>query len=151
VTELTKLTKTTKRSRKRRGRGYGSGKGGHTTGRGAKGLKARGKVKLTFEGTKIKKSLWQRLPLRRGKDKFKSAKPGPVAVNLKYLGVFEKKQKVDLDSLIKKGIVDPKEAKKWGVKILGDGEIKTSLVVALPTSKGAARKIKNRPCSCSWC
>ena len=54
--KLNKLSKTANKKKKRVGRGYGSGKGGHTVGRGAKGLKARGKVKLTFEGTKTKKS-----------------------------------------------------------------------------------------------
>ena len=70
--DLKKLPKTTTKKKKRLGRGYGSGKGGHTVGRGAKGLKARSKLPLTFEGTKIKKSLLQRLPLRRGKGRFKS-------------------------------------------------------------------------------
>lgn len=60
-----------RKSKKRVGRGYGSGKGGHTSGRGQKGQKARGKISPLFEGTKVKKSLIQRLPLQRGKGKFK--------------------------------------------------------------------------------
>ncbi len=60
--KLEQLSKTTVKSKKRVGRGYGSGKGGHTVGRGAKGDKARGKIGLTFEGTKVKKSLINRFP-----------------------------------------------------------------------------------------
>jgi large subunit ribosomal protein L15 len=65
-----KLPKIVLRRKKRVGRGYGSGKGGHTVGRGQKGQKARGKVGVLFEGVKMKKSLIKRLPLVRGKGKF---------------------------------------------------------------------------------
>ena len=142
MTNLNQLPKITSRKKKRLGRGYGSGKGGHTVGRGAKGAKARSKVKLTFEGTKIKKSLFQRLPLQRGKGKFKSFKPSPVIVNVRYLNLFGKKERVDLKSLIKKGIVDEESAKKWGVKILGDGKLKMALQVAVSCSGGARKKIE---------
>lgn len=64
---LNNLTKTTTKSTKRLGRGIGSGVGGHTTGRGAKGDKARGKNKLTFDGSKIKKSWIKRTPFLKGK------------------------------------------------------------------------------------
>jgi large subunit ribosomal protein L15 len=47
-----------------------------------------------------------------------------------------------LDFLIKEKIVDLKEAKEYGVKILGDGDIKIPLVIKLPISKKAAEKIK---------
>ena len=40
---LTKLTKITTKSARRIGRGFGSGVGGHTVGRGSKGDLARGK------------------------------------------------------------------------------------------------------------
>lgn len=142
MAKLSQLPKTTTRKKKRRGRGYGSGKGGHTVGRGAKGLKARGKVALTFDGTKIKKSFLKRLPFQRGKGKFKSLKPGPVVVNLKYLNLLPKGSEVNLKTLVKHGIVDAKEAKKYGVKILGDGDLKVSLKVKLPCSKGAIKKIE---------
>lgn len=139
--KLNKLPKTTKRKKKRLGRGYGSGKGGHTVGRGIKGQKARSKVGLLFEGTKMRKSLIRRLPLMRGKGKLK-ARPGPVIVNLKYLNLFKKNDRVNIKTLVKKGIVKEKEAKKFGVKILGEGDLKISLTVELPTSKSAAHKIK---------
>ena len=63
---LHQLPPTTSRGKKRVGRGYGSGKGGHTTGRGNKGAKARGKIGLLFSGTKIKKGWLKRWPLWRG-------------------------------------------------------------------------------------
>lgn len=49
---------------KRIGRGCGSGKGGHTVGRGQKGQKARGKVSPGFEGGQL--PLGKRLPVRKG-------------------------------------------------------------------------------------
>ena len=139
--KLNNPPKTTTKSKKRVGRGYGSGKGGHTVGRGQKGQKARSKIGLLFEGTKMRKSLIRRMPMHRGKKRFKSLKSKPIIVNVKYLNIFEKNKKVTLESLIKKGLVD-KEAKKVGVKILGDGELKKPLTVELPVSKGAAAKIK---------
>jgi len=139
--KLNKLPKTTTKSKKRVGRGYGSGKGGHTVGRGQKGQKSRGKVGLLFEGTKMRKSLIKRLPMRRGKERFKSFKTKPIILNVKYLNVFEKNKEVTLKSLIKKGLVD-KEAEKVGVKILGDGELEKKLIVKLPVSKGAKKKIE---------
>ena len=39
---------------KRLGRGYGSGKGGHTSGRGQKGQKSRTNIHILFEGLKVK-------------------------------------------------------------------------------------------------
>lgn len=139
--DLNKLPKTTKRKKKRVGRGYGSGKGGHTVGRGAKGLKARGKVGLTFEGTKTKKSFLKKLPLQRGKGKFKSLKPKPLVVNVKYLNLYKKGEKVNLATLVKKGIIATDGTKKQGVKILGNGDLQVALTVELPASKGAAKKI----------
>ena len=140
--KLNQLPKTTDRKKKRQGRGYGSGKGGHTAGRGAKGFKARGKVPLTFTGTKIKKSFLKKLPLQRGKGKFKSLKRPPLVVKLEYLNLLPQKSEVTLSSLIKKKIVKAEEAQKYGVKILGNGELKVALKVNLPCSAGAAKKIK---------
>jgi large subunit ribosomal protein L15 len=137
---LNQLKKTTVRSKKRVGRGYGSGKGGHTAGRGAKGQKARSKVPLYFEGTAMRKSLIRRLPMLRGKLRFKSLKPKPIIFNLKHLNLLPKNSTVDNQSLIKHGLL-PKEAKNYPVKILGDGELKHPLKIALAVSKSAAKKI----------
>ena len=140
--KLNESPKIVAKGKKRVGRGYGSGKGGHTVGRGAKGAKARGKIGLTFEGTKVKKSLLKRLPLRRGKGKFKSRQKNPVIVNLKYFNLLPKNATVDVAILVKIGIVKEKEAKDFGVKILGEGELKVPLKVELPCSLGAAKKIE---------
>lgn len=141
--ELNKLPKTKmKRKKKRRGRGYGSGKGGHTTGRGAKGLKARSKLPLTFAGSKIKKTYLKRLPLWRGRGKFKSVKTRPIAVNLKYLSLVPSQSRVDAETLIKYRIVDAQAAKVRGVKILGTGQVKQKLTVDLPCSRSAVKKIE---------
>jgi large subunit ribosomal protein L15 len=127
--------------KKRVGRGYGSGKGGHTTGRGAKGQKARGKVGVIFEGYKMKKSFIKRLPIRRGKSKF-SPHDKPLIVNLKHLEILPEGSVVDVDTLVKYRIVDRNDALKYGVKLLGDGEISKKLTVGIPTSKSALVKIK---------
>ncbi len=140
--ELKNLTKAVRKSKKRVGRGYGSGKGGHTTGRGSKGDKARGKAGLLFEGTKVKKSLLKRLPLRRGKGKLKSIKQKPLIINLKHLNLLSKGALVNVENLVKAGLVEEKEAHLHGVKILGDGELKIALKVALPCSLPAQEKIK---------
>ena len=61
-------------AKKRLGRGYGSGKGGHTSSRGQKGQLSRTNVHVLFEGLKVKKSTIKKFPLLRGKGKF-LAKP----------------------------------------------------------------------------
>lgn len=138
---MTDLPKIVEKSKKRRGRGYGSGKGGHTTGRGQKGQKSRRKIGILFEGVKMKKSFFKRLPLRRGKGKFKS-KPKPLIVKLDLLNLMPSGSKVDVATLISRGIVDKKQAGEFGVKILGDGDIKKKLTVEVPISKSAARRIE---------
>jgi len=139
--KLNKLPKTTDKSKKRVGRGYGSGKGGHTAGRGQKGQKSRSKVGLLFEGTKMRKSLIRRMPMLRGKGKFKSYQKKAVIVNIKYLNLFRKGTKVTVEKLIEKKIVD-KKALKNGVKILAGGKLEKSLKVAVPVSKGAKKEIE---------
>jgi len=140
--QLNNLPKTTTKKKKRQGRGYGSGKGGHTVGRGQKGQKSRSKVPLLFEGTKRGKSLMGRLAMLRGKGKLKSRKNKPVIVNVKYLNLLSDGAIVDIKTLSKAGIVDKKDAIKYGVKILGDGKLEKKLTVELPTSKGAKKKIE---------
>ena len=137
---LNKLSKTTATSKKRIGRGYGSGKGGHTSSRGAKGQKARSKVKLYFEGAPMRKSLIRRMPMLRGKLKNKSFQDQPIILNLKHLNLLPKGSVVDHKTLIKHNLL-PKEALNHPVKILGDGELNHPLTVTLPTSKPAAAKI----------
>lgn len=139
---LTNLPKTTEKGKKRVGRGFGSGRGGHASGRGTKGQRARGKIGLFFQGTKLKKSLLKRLPLIRGKGKFKVWQTPAVVVNLKYLNLFKKDEEVNLASLKAKGILPRDLPEDTKVKILGEGEIKEALVVSLPASAGARAKIE---------
>ncbi len=136
---LDKLKKIKKTSKKRLGQGHGSGRG-KTAGRGTKGQKARGKIPLYFEGGAL--PLIKRLPFRRGKGKNKVFKKKPLIVNIKVLNLLKKDSIVDIETLIKNKIVDEKDAKMYGVKILGEGDLRIPLAVKLPVSKGAAEKIK---------
>mgnify|MGYP000949484707 FL=1 len=138
---LNNLLKTTSKKKKRIGRGYGSGKGGHTVGRGQKGQKSRHQPFLLFEGKKTQKSLLRRLPLLRGKDKFKPRQGKAIIINLDQLSGFPAGEKVSLEVLVERGLVEKDEAKR-GVKILGRGETKKPLEVTLPCSKGAREKIE---------
>lgn len=138
---MTNLVKIVTKKKKRKGRGYGSGRGGHTSGRGQKGQKSRSRIGILFEGVKMKKSFFKRLPLRRGKGKFRS-KPKPLIVKLSLLNLLSSGVKVSVDSLVAAGIVDKKQAKEFGVKILGGGDIKKKLTIELPISGSAAKKIE---------
>ena len=133
--------KTNTRSKKRLGRGYGSGKGGHTSSRGQKGQKSRGSVGILFEGVKVRKSLLNRLPFLRGKGKNKG-KTGPMIVNLDALNLLKDGSKVNVEALVKAGILKESDATSYGVKILGDGKLEKKLTVLLPTSKSATKKIE---------
>ncbi len=136
---LNNLPKIKKSSKKRLGQGHGSGKV-KTAGRGTKGQHARNKLPSYFEGGAL--PLIKRLPFRRGKGRNKSINRGPLIVNVKYLNVLPKNQVVDVGSLIKHGIVKADDAKEFGVKILGDGEIIQAVIIKLPISKSAAKKIE---------
>lgn len=137
---MTNLPKIVKKSDKRVGRGIGSGKGGHTVGRGQKGQKSRGNLGVLFEGIKMKKSFIKKLPLRRGRGKF-GPKNKPIIINFSDLDFLPQGTKVDLDFLIKQGIVDSREAKDFGVKVLGGGKLSKKLSIDLPMSKSAAKRL----------
>ncbi len=137
----TKLEKTVTKRKKRVGRGYGSGKGGHTSGRGQKGQKSRSHIGILFEGIKVKKSLIKRIPLRRGKGKFKAGKK-PLIVNLAYLNVLPAGTKVTIENLAKNGVVKREDALRYGVKILGNGKLEKKLTIALPISKSAIKIVE---------
>lgn len=134
--------KVVKRGKKRVGRGYGSGKGGHTVGRGMKGQKSRSKIGILFEGVKVKKSLIKRLPLKRGKGKFKSIKTKPILVKVDYLNMLPAGTKVSVETLAKQGIVNLVDAQRYGVKILGGGSLKKKLTINIPISSSAAKVVE---------
>jgi large subunit ribosomal protein L15 len=135
------LPKVISRRHKRQGQGHGSGKGGHTSGRGMKGQKARSHKGILFEGLKVRKSLYKRLPLKRGKDKLKAGKK-PLVVDLSLLNLFDNGATVTIDTLIKIGIVQAKEAFACGVKVLGGSDLSKKLTVEVPTSKSAKETIE---------
>ncbi len=136
---LDNLQKTTTHGKKRLGQGHGSGKV-KTSGRGTKGQHARNTVPLFFEGGAL--PITKRLPYLRGKGRNKSFRKTPLIVNVKYLSILPKNQVVDLEALVKNRIVKEEDAKEFGVKILGDGEITQSLIIKLPISKSATKKIE---------
>jgi large subunit ribosomal protein L15 len=129
---LNKLTKITQKPARRCGRGIGSGLGGHTSGRGAKGDNARGKTALTFAGTKIKKSWIKRLPFLRGKHRLENRK-NIVNFNLSQIDKwFKINEIVDTTSIAKKSKTSLKNFHS-SFKILATGEITKAL-----TFKGIA-------------
>jgi large subunit ribosomal protein L15 len=135
---LNTLSKTTVRQNRRVGRGYGSKKGGHTTGRGQKGDKARGTPKITFDGTKIKKGWIKRTPFLRGKHR---VLPSTYAfpLNLGQIDAwFKENDIVDLKALLKK----LKSPKITSVKILAGGKLTKVLTFkGLKLSKNAQNAI----------
>jgi large subunit ribosomal protein L15 len=133
-----KLPKVTIRRKKRVGRGMGSGKGSHTSGRGQKGQKSRSDINILFEGLKMKKSFLKRLPLMRGKGKF-HPKGKPVTVNLSKLESLPSGSKITVELLVKNKLVNAKEAKASGVKILGGGKTTKKFTFMVPTSKPVAK------------
>lgn len=135
--KLHELLKVKIKSKKRLGRGVGSGRG-KTSGRGTKGQKARGKIPAGFSGDV---ALFKKLPKKLGQGNIKVSEK-PLVLKLSALSVFKTKTIVDLEQLIKMKIVSKKNIKR-GVKILGGGEIKTALIVKLPTSLSARKKIED--------
>jgi len=139
--ELNNLPKLIAKSKKRVGQGIGSGKGGHTSGRGQKGQKARNKVPVYFMGAASGASLIKRLPYLRGKGKMKSHAHRMFPLNVEFLNVLSKGTVVTIDSLIENKIV-VEDTRQHGVKILGGGELEVALTVTLPVSKQAQTKIE---------
>ena len=121
---------------KRKGRGPGSGNG-KTAGRGHKGQKARsgGGVRIGFEGGQM--PLARRIPKRGFNNIF--AKP-LEAVNVSALDKFEDGAVVDAQALLDAGVLSKC---RYGVKILGNGEITKKLTVkASAFSETAKEKIE---------
>jgi large subunit ribosomal protein L15 len=130
--------KNRKMKAKRLGRGYGSGVGGHTVGRGMKGQKSRAghKSLVGFEGGQT--PFFRRMPKYSG---FKPLnKVENVAVNLDVItSNYKSGENVTLESLKSKGLIGKKVE---DVKILGNGEITKKVTIeGLPMSKSAQEKI----------
>lgn len=130
---------TTIASKKRLGRGYGSGKGGHTSSRGQKGQKSRGKVPAYFVGSSW---VWfKRLPFIRGKARFNSLKP-TVTLTFAHLNSFKAGSVVDRNSLYKQGIISKSEFTRAKLKLVNTGKIEKKLKVNLPATASAIQTIK---------
>ncbi|MBP9817297.1 uL15 family ribosomal protein [Candidatus Shapirobacteria bacterium] len=113
---LNNLTQTVDKPARRLGRGYGSKKGGHTSSRGSKGDKVRGKTKITFDGTKIKKGWIKRTPFLRGKHR---------TLKMSINAIFQLEQ---IDKMFKSGdTVDAKTLNCATAKILSKGDITKAL------------------------
>ena len=121
---------------KRKGRGHGTGNG-KTAGRGHKGQKARsgGGVRIGFEGGQM--PLARRIPKRGFNNIF--AKP-LEAVNVSALERFEDGSVVDAQALLNARVLSKC---RYGVKILGNGELTKKLTVkASAFSESAKAKIE---------
>lgn len=141
-TFLSQLPGRLQKAKKRVGRGIGSGVGGHTSTRGQKGQKSRNHVGLLFMGTKVKKSLIQRLPALRGKNKFKSLRSKTMVITLKQLSALQPNSKVDLETLMKAKILQASILPKERVKVVSTGELTIPLTVAVPVTAAAKQKIE---------
>lgn len=138
--KLHNLPKTTSSSAKRVGRGYGSGKGGHTSGRGTKGQKSRNSVPLWFVGTSW--AWFKRLPMIKGKSKFKPVGKETLTVSLTDLNVFKAGETINMETLVKKGILTKRQSARYLVKVLNSGKLEKKIKLALPASKGAIEAVK---------
>ena len=113
------------------GRGTSSGNG-KTAGRGQKGQKARGKVRLGFEGGQM--PLFRRMP-KRG---FKNINRKEYAiVNLETLNKFEDGAEVTPALLVESGII---KDEKDGIKVLGNGTLNKQLTVKASKFSASAKE-----------
>src|ERR1700685_3036932 len=130
------------KSRIRVGRGIGSGKG-KQSGRGGKGQTARSGVRIKgFEGGQM--PLHRRLPKRGFKNTKFARKLNEV--NLGKLqaaidaGSLDATGKIDAAALVKAGLL---RRAKDGVRLLGDGEIKAKVTIAVfGASKSAVAAVE---------
>jgi large subunit ribosomal protein L15 len=131
-----------RKTRKRIGRGIGSGKG-KTGGRGGKGQTARSGVRIKgFEGGQM--PLHRRLPKRGFRNTMFARKLNEV--NLGRIqaaidaGLLDAAGKIDAAALIKAGIL---RRAKDGVRLLGGGELKAKLTLAVfGASKSAVAAVE---------
>jgi len=125
-----------KRPAKRLGRGIGSGLG-KTAGKGHKGQWARsgGGVPVGFEGGQM--PLTRRLPKHGFTNNFSKEYS---CVNVGDLANFKAGTVVTAELLLEKGILS--KIQEYGLKVLGNGEIKVALTVrAAAFTKQASEKI----------
>lgn len=136
---------------KRKGRGYGSGKGGHTSTRGQKGQKSRSGYKKPgplFEGGQ--NPINKRFPKLRGltgnasrKRGYKTSKIDRQVVSTTDLNKLAKNgDKVTFEYLVENKLVNVRNSKKPSVKILLGEEVAKKLTVeGIAISKSAADSV----------
>ncbi len=133
--------KNRKNPSKRLGRGYGSGVGGHTVGRGQKGQKSRSghKSMSLFEGGQ--RPFYKKTPKYRGFKRHNKITYKVVNI-MDIENNFEDGDKVSLESLREKGLINKKEK---NVKILGYGDLTKKIVLeeSLSISEKAKEKLGN--------
>jgi len=143
--KLHSLPSIVSRSSKRLGRGYGSGKGGHTSSRGQKGQKSRTKIPAYFVGSSW---VWfKRLPFLRGKSRFNSLSP-KVTITLTDLSKFKTGSKITKEFLYQEGTITKTELSRAKVKVVGTGKLSKKLSVLVPASASAVSAIKKAGGSC---
>jgi large subunit ribosomal protein L15 len=127
---------------KRVGRGIGSGKG-KTAGRGVKGQKARSGVAVKgFEGGQM--PLHRRLP-KRGFNPIHSRKFGEVSLGRLQeaidAGKLDANATIDVEALVKAGVL---RRPKDGVRLLGNGELKSKVTISIAGASKSAREAVER-------
>lgn len=135
---LSQLPKTTDKRKKRVGRGYGSGKGGHTSGRGMNGQNSRAgsHLRSTFEGGQTE--LIHRLPRLRGRHGNNGEATYVITLSM-LQNKFKENDTVDYKALVKAGIL--KEGQK--AKILSKGKIEKKITIkGIPMSATAQKAIE---------
>lgn len=125
--ELSKLERLQGKIRrsKRVGRGIGSGKGGHTVGKGQKGQKSRSGAKPNpgFEGGQV--PLYKRLPQLGGFSR--KYMPKIYVVDLSVFNVFDDNSEVSPLELVEHRILRSLSKKSFSVKILGSSQLTKKL------------------------
>ena len=131
-------TRGSARKRKRVGRGYGSGRGGHESGRGTKGQRSRSgsRLRIGYEGGQT--PVWMRFPKRGFRN------PGRIEYACVNVDVLEDRfsdgGEVSLDRLCEMQLVKQRVGR---LKVLGRGDLKKSLTVrAHHFTREARRKIE---------
>ncbi|KAH9326073.1 hypothetical protein KI387_006251 [Taxus chinensis] len=140
-----------RRKNKRKGRGHSAGQGG-SCGFGMRGQKSRSGpgVRPGFEGGQM--PLYRRLPKLKGiAGGMGAGLPKYVPVNLSDIEAagFKEGEEVSLESLKSKGLINPSgRERKLPLKILGDGELSTKLIIkARSFSASAKEKLEGAGCT----
>lgn len=129
--------KPNKKNKKRIGRGQGSGRGGHTVGRGHNGQRARSgfKERFWFEGGQM--PLQRRIPKFGFHNRFRTEYvPLNVARLSALLEEGRLEETVTVEGLRETGVLGKDEL----VKLLGDGEIDAKVDIEVHACSESARK-----------